>query len=244
MTCLEDLKENAIAIHNSIQIVYFGLNSPSIFVPFDCTEGYNITNKIVGLYTENTLYVIPYSPSVMKIIEKNSFKKVNMYIPFTHDDYPLYEKEKWERLVKSAKKEIKTDFTKKCINYSNQKGYLPINKFLLSNCLQIPENGIKVTHPFYNITIKEELTYENFDLNYNEKLGHFSIKNDVCIFIYRNGKTYITKSKIIQKTLKEAGYIEGNLFVPLINNEQILDERLQKKWNKICQIYEKTNPEN
>ena len=78
MTCLEDLKENAIAIHNSIQIVYFGLNSPSIFVPFDCTEGYNITNKIVGLYTENTLYVIPYSPSVMKIIEKNSFKKVNM----------------------------------------------------------------------------------------------------------------------------------------------------------------------
>lgn len=59
------------------------------------------------------------------------------------------------------------------------------------------------------------------------------MNNGKVIFVYIDGKTYVTKGYKIIDELREAGYKEGELFVPFSNGEAIVDPFLKKKWDDI-----------
>ena len=62
-------------------------------------------------------------------------------------------------------------------------------------------------------------------------IGHFACNNGVVVFVYRDGKTYLSRDSNIILKLKELGYLESRgVTVPLSNGEIICDFLLRCQW--------------
>ena len=140
---------------------------------------------------------------------------------------------KWSNICAMQKMIAEQEFTQNCNEYcdKNQIGILDDN--ILSNCFIVPTDGVKIKHNGFENTYYPILKDTYFDSTVSDNLGKFCMNNGRVVFVYRDGRTMVTKGYRILKALRDAGYKETCFFVPFSNGEQIMDSTLTKRWDSI-----------
>lgn len=234
LTTLTNVMEMAIAIKNPIRVKH--INQPIVtFAPtIDVEDGcYEVNNSVISFVEDGTLYVIPYFRAVIETLRNCGFVNTPLYVPFSNGDYPVDMEMQWNNLLAEARKQRSVDFVSDCERISDEAGYRPLSEELLSKCFEMPVSGVQVKHPCWDATFYPEITGECIDCTVADKLGHYNTNNGVCVFVYRNGKTYVTRNWDVVQALRENGYREKGLHVPFSNLETILDASYAKQWASI-----------
>lgn len=193
---------------------------------------YNCNNGVIIFVYDYITYVTPYTRKTMDIINKTYFKKTDMYVPFSNGDYPVDEKARWDAILERARKQLDCELEEKFCNFSNKIGVKSIDSKLLKKCFKIPTSGLAIEFKNSHTHIFPEISnsYDAFSI---EKLGHYYTNKGVCVFVYCNGKTYVTPDCTIVDVLKDAGYELFPMYVPFSNGEKIVDTKYAKQWEKI-----------
>ena len=136
-----------------------------------------------------------------------------------------------------VKKQRNEEFTKACLEFSSKNEYGSINEELLQEeCFEMPLEGVHVKHPCWENRYVPAIPNQKLDSRAVQIIGHYATSNAVCAFVYRDGKTYVTKTWEVILALRNAGYKEatnGTIKVPFANGEVIQDHRYAKQWNRI-----------
>lgn len=237
ITTFEDLIKEAISIESSIR-TYWPQNKENEVYTFSYDPAfehcYESNNGTIAFVHEGKQYVVPYTRAIMSILHGSGFRNKSMYVPFSNWDYPADQKMKWDALRKMQEYQHKLEVMHDCEKESDKQGYGFLSDELLAKCFLIPDTGVAYKHPIHQY---EETYYPQIhclDCVAIDKLGHYTLNNGVCVFIYRNGNTYVTRSWEVKKALFDAGYKEGSLFVPFSNGEVIKDYNLAAQWREIC----------
>lgn len=245
ITTLEKLKEVAIAVKEDYTIYLSELNKERMLKPQTNStlkkleKGYKVTNGTIAFVSGNVQYAIPYMRQIIEILIENGFKQKYMIkVPLSKTNYPIELKEQWEALIKMVQEYNLQEFVDDCNKFCDEHEFGSIEHKLIEKCFEIPKFGVHVRQVsgenifYYPAIIRTYLDYTAV-----EKLGKYSIKNDVIAFVYRDGKTYVTPDKEVLKAIREAGFIEEeDMIVPFANGEEIQDRGYANLWKKICEI--------
>jgi len=103
---LAQLKEAAIVITHPIK-VHWPQHNKDEFLSIDKSvlidRTYETNNGTLAFFSDDALYVIPYSKQFMDILLENGFTRRCMYVPFSNWDYPVAWESKWNDLKRIAK---------------------------------------------------------------------------------------------------------------------------------------------
>ena len=197
---------------------------------------YCTNNSTVAFVWEEMLYVTPYTQEVMTILSEAGFKKDSFGVPFSNWDYPVYEKDQWDNLLKKAEEQRELEFQEDCRTYCSKRGIGAISDDALANCFLIPKSGVCTTHPHhgYSSTVWPAI-HGCLDCNACDIIGQYDTNNGRVVFVYYDGSTYVTKGYGILKELEEAGYRKSKkgFFVPFSNGEVIDDPTQRSKWEAV-----------
>lgn len=235
ITMVQDLERIAMSSDMTIYYNdYYG--KTALFAPV-VTENeekcYEINNSVLAFVDNKTLYFLPYFSKALNILTDNGLINKAIYVPFSSGrERPL--SNKWDYLLNYAKEERARDFKADCERFSDEHYIGAISDNLLNNCLKLPDNGISLEHIYWEKIIYPELC-GCLDCTAAEKIGHYNTNNGVCIFVYRDGNTYVTRNIDVVAALKENGYKEYGFFVPFSNGEFIKDPVYAQRWNLIKQ---------
>lgn len=232
------LKENSIKVYIGMTSVFpqfsdaeIGLNVSDLAPKFDGC--YAINKSTVSFVSGREFYVTPYTTFAITTLCNAGFQEKSFYVPFSNGEYPKEESEKWLNLREKARQLYAADFVEDCCAYCEKNNIGTLNHQTLKNCLKMPESGVKVrqkgTEKYYYPIINGTC----FDSNAASYIGCFCVNNNVVVFVYRDGKTYVTKGTDIQQELIGAGYTKVDMFVPFSNGERILDPKLRACWRAI-----------
>lgn len=56
---------------------------------------------VLGFVLDNILYITPAKKKIVDVLVKAGFEETTFQIPFSNEDYPKNEEEKWNELMKS-----------------------------------------------------------------------------------------------------------------------------------------------
>lgn len=168
----------------------------------------------------------------MRSLRSAGFCEKYFYVPFSNGDYPKAEQFKWNAIREKARQSYKEDFVSDCEAYCDERHIGTISEETLDNCFEMPENGVRVKHLYFEDTYYPIMNQSCLDCRC-DNLGHFCSNNGRVVFVYRNGKTYVAKGYKILDELRVAGYTKSGLFVPFSNGEQIQDCVLKARWESI-----------
>ena len=164
------------------------------------------------------VFVTPYTRKTMAILNGNGFLKANYYVPFKGLDYPTDHEYFWRNLLIEAFEQRDEEFFEDCRKHSSLHGFGELNEEDLMECLEIPYEGAFVeTRSFFTRVYPmayDFSTCKNF-------IGTFDCFNGYWIFVYFDGKTYITRSKDVIAKLKKVGYVRADLFRRLREREMV-----------------------
>ncbi len=234
MRTMDTLKEQAVRVYTGMMVVY----------PFNQEEALNISgltpkfngryatnNSTVCFVSEDQVFVTPYTREAMNALSEAGFIEDCFFVPFSNGDYPKSEEYKWNHLRELARQSYAREFSENCVSYCEKHGIGAISEETLQNCFEMPSNGVEVKHLNFEDCYFPALRH--FDCTVGEKIGHYCTNNGRVVFVYRDGKTYVTKGYKILRELEAAGYTEAGLFVPFSNGEQIKDVALRNRWESI-----------
>ena len=190
-------------------------------------------NSTVCFVTDGEIYATPYTRSALSTLNAAGFIRDCFYVPFSNGDYPKSEQYKWTALREKAHKSYEEDFISDCNAFCDKNNIGCISEETLKNCFQMPMDGVKVKHLYYEDCYFPILTSTCLDCIAVERIGKFCTNNGRVVFVYRNGKTYVAKGYKILSELRAAGYKESGLFVPFSNGEVIQDPVLKARWDAI-----------
>lgn len=234
---LDDLKKDSIACSVLTTTVWSLLQDEEASQWTYATKFngcYAVNNSTLAYVHENLLYITPYTRAAIRILTVCGFEKEEFFVPYSDgDSFPKVKESQWKKLLKMANKQYEEEFLEDCATYCDVHDIGKIDSRILKNCFVIPKNGIKIKTPFYEDMYYPIISESMFNAESIDKLGKYFSNNGRVVFVYRDGKTYVTKGYKIIDYLEAAGYRESGLFVPFSNGETIIDPNLAKKWNKI-----------
>lgn len=240
MKTFNDLMQNALKIEGPTEICWPTSDriretiNPSDYRFYD--QCYSVGTDVIAFIYGKTLYVMPYYINAEKILTHADFKKKHFYVPLSGGAYPIDKQNEWEEIKEKAEKI--EDYTKKCVKYAEKRGYGSIDEGILEEyCFEIPVEGVEVERiDGSRFTHYPAIRYikNNSILG---KIGLYSIRNGICAFVYRDGKTYVTCHDFIIEELHKKGYRNGFLWIPFSDgNEKIIDLKYSIKWEKILRL--------
>lgn len=194
---------------------------------------YAVNNSTLCFVFDGQVFVAPYTSHLEHLLQDENFREEYFNVPFSNWDYPKYEKAEWEALRAKARKSYAEDFVSDCEAYCDKNGIGSLSDAVLSNCFEMPKEGVYVKHTCFETRYYPIITSTVLDFKAKTKLGHFWANNGKVVFVYRNGKTYVAKGYKIINILASAGYTNTQEYVPFSNNEQILEPELAHHWEEI-----------
>lgn len=234
---MDSLKEGAVKVYDGMIAVYPQFAKESTLDISELTPKFNgcyaMNNSTVCFVSDDEVFVTPYTRLAIRSLDAAGFTQNCFYVPFSNGDYPKSEQFKWDSLWEKACKYHEEEFVEDCISYCDEHHIGTISDEILGNCFEMPATGVKVKHFYYESCYYPIINNDCLDCIAAENIGHFCTNNGKVVFVYRNGKTYVTKGYKILNELRAAGYTEAGLFVPFSNGEQILDENLRARWESI-----------
>ena len=234
---MDSLKEEAVRVYTGMIVIYPRLLKEEALDISELSPKFNgcyaMNNSTVCfVVSENEIFVTPYTRTAMSTLHSAGFCEKCFYVPFSNWDYPKYEQAKWNALRENARQSYKADFVSDCEAYCDERHIGAISDETLANCFEMPENGVRVERFFFEDRYFPIMNQSCLDCRC-DNLGHFCFNNGRVVFVYRNGKTYVTKGYKILNELRAAGYTEAGLFVPFSNGEEIKDYALRVRWESI-----------
>lgn len=226
---MEELLENSVRLYPGIVIKHSrgGEEALSLLI-FQMPAGFFVThNSTVCFVVDNEFYVTPSTRQVLKVLDDAGFKEnfgLRLYVPFSNGDVPKLEAKEWARLCKNAREAYKLEFADDCGKRCDALHIGRLPEDFLAACFRMPESGIPII---------DRSSTNNVYYPILSRLGEYSIKNGVSIFIYRDGATYLAKGDRAEDELQSAGFRRGDFFVPFSNGEKITDPALEALWNSI-----------
>lgn len=235
---MEAMKRKSIRLYNGMIVAYqqytyeeqFDIQKlPIVGIE---SEGYSINNGIICFIHNNEAFVTPETKKVIEQLELEGLTRKHFCVPFSVDGaYPRNEKAKWDEMLKRAKQEHAREFLDECTRYCDKHNIGKIQAEMLERCLKIPMKGIKVKNNGVLQRVYPLLNSGCLDSVAESIIGHFACSNGVIVFVYRDGKTYLSRDSNIILKLKELGYLESRgVTVPLSNGEIICDFLLRYQW--------------
>ena len=197
---------------------------------------YATNNSTVAFVYEGNFFVTPYTRRAMHALKEKNFLEDYFYVPFSNGWCKPNDsiRQKWDTLREQAQMSYRDDFSEDCVSYCDSNHIIgTLSEKTMDNCFEMPSTGVSVKHTHYETTHMPVLTNRFFDSFAASKLGTFCCNNGRVVFVYRNGKTYVTRGYKIVSELKSAGFREDSLYVPFSNGEEILDSTLRAKWESI-----------
>lgn len=195
---------------------------------------YAVNNSTVCFVTrEGEIFVAPYTRNAIITLANAGFNQAEFNVPFSNWDYPKNEKAKWDYLRTKAEEAHKADFVSDCEKFCDSRGIGAISEETLKNCFLMPAEGVRVKHLYFENCYYPEINTLCLDCVAVDKLGKFCGNNGRVVFVYRDGRTYVTKGYKIMSELRAAGYKESGMFVPFSNGEVIMDPTLKARWDAI-----------
>ena len=99
---LQEVKENSIIIKKDIDVTYPNGSRRLVSINID-TKKYDrhwaIRNSIITLVLNRIIYVIPYNPTVIKVLSEEGFYYTDaLPVLFSDNEVPTYEKLRWKIL--------------------------------------------------------------------------------------------------------------------------------------------------
>ncbi len=234
---MDSLKEGAVRVFTGMIAVFpqfsqeEALNISELAPKFNGC--YAMNNSTVCFVSDNEVFVTPCTRLVLRSLQSAGFRQEYFYVPFSNWDYPKFEQCKWNSLLEKARQSKVEEFVEDCASYCDEHHIGTISDETLRNCFEMPSTGVKVKHLYFEDCYYPIINSTCFDSTVINCIGHFCTNNGKVVFVYRNGKTYVTKGYGILNELRAAGYTEFGLFVPFSNGEQILDPVLKARWESI-----------
>lgn len=235
---LEKIKKNgAVRVYNGMTTVFPQFSQEETLNISELAPKFNgcyaTNNSTVCFISDNEIFATPYTRVVRRALDNAGFVEKFFYVPFSNGDYPKAEQFKWNSLREKARQSYAEDFVEDCAFYCDEHHIGTISDETLRNCFEIPSTGVKVKHLYFEDCYYPIINSTCFDCTAIDHIGRFCTNNGKVVFVYRNGKTYVTKGYKILKELRDAGYTESGLFVPFSNGEQIQDSVLKARWESI-----------
>ncbi len=236
---MDSMKEGAVRVYNGMIVVYPWCSTEDVLDISELAPKFNgcyaTNNSTVCFVTDGEIFVTPYTRLGISSLCSAGFRKEHFYVPFSNGDYPKAEQSKWNSLREKARQSYEADFVSDCEAYCDKRHIGPISEEALANCFEMPENGVWVKHPYFEDYYYPIIKSTCFDCTAASSIGRFCTNNGTLVFVYRDGKTYVTKDYKILEELRAAGYTKSNLFVPFSNGEQIQDGVLRERWESIAE---------
>ncbi|MBR5647650.1 hypothetical protein IKW73_01775 [Candidatus Saccharibacteria bacterium] len=196
---------------------------------------YCVKDSTISYVFEGNLYVTPWTFQNEQTLTLNGFIKEDVpYVPFSREEIPVGQEEKWKELLKKQNEAIYERFTQECLKKADLNCIGELDESILKNCYEMPIGGVFVRAPQGYETIQNPvINVHYFDRIGERMFGKYAYNSGKTAFVYRNGRTYIAKGRGIIPYLEKAGYDEANFYVPLSCGEIILDETERALWDKI-----------
>lgn len=200
---------------------------------------YNIRDGVVSFSYDKRLYVIPQTTKVMDHLMTQGFKR-DERIPVLYYNGVMpanaVDNSNWKWLMERAAVARRNEFIEFCCNLDPKHEHLLFSD-ATDLALEIPEEGIAVY--LRNGKLSKYLPVINGNYNPEQvkaKIFRYNHYNNVCIYTYRNGKTYVhPNAKALVPILEEKGYQRAEwMDVPFASqDETIVDEAILKLWENL-----------
>ncbi len=234
---MDSLKEEAVRVYNGMITVFPQFSQEETLNISELAPKFNgcyaTNNSTVCFVSDNEIFVTPCTRLTLRSLHAAGFHQERFYVPFSNSDYPKSEQFKWNFLLEKARQSYAEDFVEDCVSYCDEHHIGTISDETLRNCFEMPSTGVKVKHFDFEDCYYPIINSTCFDCTAVDNIGHFCTNNGKVVFVYRNGKTYVTKGYGILSELRAAGYTKAGLFVPFSNCEQIQDSVLKARWDSI-----------
>lgn len=237
---METLKKESVRVYTGMTVVFpqfqkeDTLNISGLVPKFNGC--YAVNNSTVCYVADDEVYVTPYTRSNMATLREAYFMEKYFYVPFSNWDYPKTEEVKWTMLRNKAQAAYAAEFVSDCIKWCDEHHIGTLSDEILENCFEMPADGVKVKHLYFEECFYPIVRGTCLDCTVVDKLGKYCTNNGRVVFVYRDGKTYVTRGYGILQALRAAGYTEGGLFVPFSNGEEILNFGLKARWESIIKM--------
>ena len=213
---------------------------------------YGWNNGKVSFVTEDgSYYVTPYCFEVAEALREMGYEETGIYVPFSNGDIPQDKQlaEKWERLCADARKKHdemrKREKEKHLKEVADKKMIRDLPEDVYKLSLRIPEEGLETTW----MGSEKDVTRPVSEWKVDECMGTYCGNNGKISFVDSKGDTYVTPFYFeVGEILRNSGYNEGSLFVPLSNGEDIVDPAIAARWKIMCEearkLFNKRQEEN
>lgn len=233
---MKNLKVNSVRVYPGMVAVFPQFNQEETLNLMGLGPKFNgryaMNNSTVCFVDEGEVFVTPYTRAVHSALCNAGFSRDEFYVPFSNWDYPKHEQVKWNNLQEKAQREHEKEFQADCEKFCDEHFIGCISDETLKNCFQMPMKGVRVKHLYFEDCYYPIISF-CLDCTAADQIGTFCTNNGRVVFVYRDGKTYVTKGYKILSELRAAGYKESGLFVPFSNGEEIVDPVLKAAWDKI-----------
>lgn len=236
---METLKQESIRVYTGMIAVFpqfqqeEALNISEVLPKFPGCNVFAVNNSTVSFIHEDEFFVTPYTRDVISTLRAAGFVEKSFYVPFSNWDYPKAEEAKWNMLRKKAQEAYAQEFVEDCFKWCDEHHIGALSDKTLENCFEMPADGVKVKRLYFEECFYPIVRGTCLDCTVVDKLGKYCTNNGRVVFVYRDGKTYVTKGYGILSELRAVGYTEAGLFVPFSNGEEILDFGLKARWDSI-----------
>lgn len=236
---MEDLKNVALSMTGTIMME--SVLCPNDYphtLAFEPNDSYCSNNGTVAFISDGIYYVVPATQKVFEILRANYFREAYFCVICSNLDQPVNSvlKSQWHQLLAWRREVRSQEFIESCEAFcdKNHIGSIP-QETLDTYCMAMPTEGIQVKYIFQEQPSRHypSIRSDFLDSVAITKLGKYCYNNGTLVFVYRDGKTYVTRAYWLIRELQEAGFREGGLFVPFSNSETILDDEYHQKWEKI-----------
>lgn len=235
---MEKLEKNSVYIYSGI-VVHWQNSSKD--ETLDLSE---VALKFPGCYATNNstvcfvndqgkVFATPYTRLAIQTLRDAGLKSSRFYVPFSNGDVPKKEKAYWERLRENARRSYENDYISDCNQWCDKHYIKTISDESLKDCFCMPLYGVPVKSHGFDDRYYPVCNQTCVDCTVVDLLGKYCTNNGKCVFVYRDGKTYIANGYWIIDELRVAGYSKHGFFVPFSNGEEITDPILKAEWEAV-----------
>lgn len=236
---LEDLKNVALSMTGTIMMEsVLCVNDYPHSLAFEPNDSYCSNNGTLAFISKGIYYVVPATMKAFDILRENNFRESFFCVICSNLDQPADPvlKSQWHQLMAWRREVRAQEFVDDCNKYCDEHhiGSIP-QETLDTYCMAMPASGIDIQYIFQDKPSRHypAIRSDCLDSFAITKLGKYCYNNGTLAFVYRDGKTYVTRAYWLIRELQEAGFREGGLFVPFSNSEKILNDKYHQLWEKI-----------
>lgn len=207
MEDLTILRNRAIPIDEKMNVFIRKHHRPVPVADFRAQAGTYISDPTTIVFSFNGgLYMLPYSRKIIAILWDNEFLRSKDYTFNPSWNNPFQHSFQWIELQDAARCSKMKNFEIDCIRFSDYNSIKELPSEFLITSTEVPNCGLKfgmrMYYPVFTTTVLDKYT--------TSLIGKFYHHDDTTVFVYRNGKTYVSQNSDLPGILPFYGYSPAN----------------------------------